>query len=146
MMTRITKSRLVVAILLLLVVAVGVTACGSAPASAPAKIKTASPQEIASRLPGALDDGMILLDVRTPEEWVSDGFINGATLLPLQQLQDSMDSELPDKDAEIVVYCRSGNRSRQAAEILVNAGYTNVTDLGGIQQWVAAGLTLTYEQ
>lgn len=74
---------------------------------------------------------MKLYDVRTPEEFkVSRA--EGATLLPLASIQDGI---FPDvkKDDPIGVYCRSGNRSQEATSLLKNAGYTNVTDLGGIQ-------------
>lgn len=75
-----------------------------------------------------------VLDVRTPEEF-SQGHIPGAILIPDYELAKRAEKELPDKNALILVYCRSGNRSRQAANILLKLGYTNVKDFGGIIDW-----------
>lgn len=75
-----------------------------------------------------------LVDVRTPGEF-SQGYIKGAILLPLDRLAIDASKKLSDKDAEIFVYCLSGNRSRSAASILTRAGYTNVTNIGGIGSW-----------
>lgn len=75
-----------------------------------------------------------LVDVRTPGEY-AQGFIPNAMLLPLDRLAFDAGKKLPDKDAEIMVYCLSGNRSRSAASILARAGYTNVTNIGGIGTW-----------
>jgi rhodanese-related sulfurtransferase len=116
------------------VLALGLVGCASA--APQVTIAHPSPQEVYDRLQAG--DDFILLDVRTPEEW-DQGHIEGATLLPLQELETRAASEMP-KDAEIVVYCRSGNRSAQAAEYLAGAGYTHISDMGGIQDWVAAGL------
>lgn len=75
-----------------------------------------------------------VLDVRTPEEF-SQGHIPGAILIPDYELAKRAEKELPDKNALILVYCRSGNRSRQAANTLLKLGYTNVKDFGGIIDW-----------
>lgn len=75
-----------------------------------------------------------LVDVRTPGEF-AQGYIPGAMLLPLDRLAIDSSKKLPDKDAEILVYCLSGNRSRSAASLLARAGYTNVKDIGGIGSW-----------
>lgn len=81
--------------------------------------------------------GALMLDVRQPDEW-NEAHIEGATLIPLGELQNRL-SEVP-KDREIVVYCRSGNRSQTGAEILAKAGYSGVTSMaGGITDWQAAG-------
>ena len=77
-----------------------------------------------------------LLDVRTPEEFAS-GHLDGAANISVQTLAQRL-ADVP-RDQPIVVYCRSGNRSAQAAQILAQAGYTNVYDLGGIITWEAAG-------
>lgn len=79
----------------------------------------------------------LLLDVRTPQEFAS-GHIPGAVNISLQTLQSRL-SEIP-RDQPIVVYCRSGNRSVTASEILAQAGYTDLYDLGGIIAWSAQGL------
>lgn len=75
-----------------------------------------------------------LIDVRTPGEF-AQGYIKGAILLPLSRLAIDAAKKLPEKDAEIFVYCLSGNRSRSAASLLVKAGYTDVTNIGGIGTW-----------
>lgn len=75
-----------------------------------------------------------VLDVRTPEEF-SQGHIPDAILIPDYELAKRAEKELPDKNALILVYCRSGSRSRQAANTLLKLGYTNVKDFGGIIDW-----------
>ncbi|MBK8026894.1 MAG: rhodanese-like domain-containing protein [Chloroflexi bacterium] len=77
-----------------------------------------------------------LLDVRTPEEFASGHLANAANI-SVETLADNLAS-VP-KDVPIVVYCRSGNRSAQAAQILAQNGYTAIYDLGGINDWQAAG-------
>ena len=82
-------------------------------------------------------EGAFILDVREPSEW-NEAHIAGATLIPLGELASRV-SELP-KDKEIVVVCRSGNRSAQARDLLLNDGFTQVTSMaGGLNQWKAAG-------
>ncbi len=76
----------------------------------------------------------IVVDVRTESEY-KEGHIEGAILIPNETIIDSPPEELPDYDAELLIYCRSGNRSQQAAEKLVKMGYTNVSDFGGIIDW-----------
>ena len=81
--------------------------------------------------------GAFILDVREPSEW-NDAHIAGATLIPLGELTSRV-NELP-KNAEIVVVCRSGNRSAQGRDILLGNGFTQVTSMaGGLNQWKAAG-------
>ena len=80
-------------------------------------------------------DELILLDVRTQEEF-NAGHIAGAILLPNETITETDQPDiLPDLNAEILIYCRSGNRSAQAAKKLVAQGYTNVYDFGGIIDW-----------
>ena len=82
--------------------------------------------------------GAFVLDVRTPEEW-ADYHIPGATLIPLDQLETRL-NEVP-KDKEVVVVCRSGNRSQPGRDILKNAGFSQVTSMsGGLKEWQAANL------
>ena len=76
----------------------------------------------------------ILLDVRTMEEY-QENRIPGSILIPDFELSSRAESELPDKNALILVYCRSGRRSEDAANELVAMGYTNVYDIGGILDW-----------
>ena len=79
-------------------------------------------------------EGYILLDVRTKEEYES-GYIPGAINIPLSDINENVVSSLPDKSQMILVYCRSGNRSRQASDKLVNLGYANIIEIGGINSW-----------
>jgi len=83
------------------------------------------------------DAGAFILDVREPDEW-NEGHIPGATLIPLGELASRV-NELP-KDQEIVVVCRSGNRSAQGRDILLSAGLQQVTSMaGGMNEWKASG-------
>lgn len=92
---------------------------------------TLTPEAAKTRLDSG--ENVILLDVRTQEEY-DGGHIPGAVCLPNEDIQ--ADLPLPfEKDAEILVYCRSGRRSAQAADKLSSMGYTNVADFGGIQAW-----------
>ena len=79
-------------------------------------------------------DAVIILDVRTAEEFAA-GHIPNAILIPNETIIDTRPELLPDLNAEILVYCRSGNRSAQAANKLIAMGYTNVYDFGGIIDW-----------
>lgn len=76
----------------------------------------------------------ILLDVRTAEEF-AESHIDGAILIPDNELGARAESELSDKNATILIYCRSGNRSASAAKELIRMGYVNVYDFGGIMDW-----------
>ena len=80
------------------------------------------------------ESGYIILDVRTPEEF-ADKHIPGAVNIPNETITAEEIPELPDKDQLILVYCRSGNRSKQASEKLAAMGYTNVVEFGGINSW-----------
>jgi len=79
-------------------------------------------------------DPVLIVDVRTPEEFLS-GHIPGAINVPNEGILDEMPEELPDKNAEILLYCRSGRRSKEAAHKLAAMGYTAVYDFGGIIDW-----------
>ena len=76
----------------------------------------------------------ILLDVRTQAEY-EQAHIPGAVCVPNEEIGTEEIPELPDKEQLILVYCRSGNRSKQASEKLVQLGYTNVVEFGGIINW-----------
>ena len=80
------------------------------------------------------ESGYIILDVREQYEY-DEGHIPGAVLIPYGEIADRAEKELPDKDQLILVYCRSGRRSKIAAEELVKLGYTNVKEFGGIIDW-----------
>lgn len=76
----------------------------------------------------------ILVDVRSPEEFAS-GHIPGAVNLPVETLELELDFVLTDPEQSILLYCHSGNRSRQAAEKLLGLGWKKVIDFGGIKEW-----------
>ena len=80
------------------------------------------------------EEGYILLDVRTKGEYES-GYIPGAINIPLSDIDEKIISFLPDKSQMILVYCRSGNRSREASDKLSKLGYSNVLEIGGINAW-----------
>jgi rhodanese-related sulfurtransferase len=131
------------------------TACAPASVAAPEAIApTVVATNTAARAPvpaAALPDeitvaeatakrnaGAFILDVRTPEEW-NEVHIPGATSIPLDQLETRL-TEVP-KDKEVVVVCRSGNRSKPGRDILKNAGFPQVTSMsGGLKEWQAANL------
>ncbi|MDU5111357.1 MAG: rhodanese-like domain-containing protein [Clostridium sp.] len=77
---------------------------------------------------------VIILDVRTEEEYNS-GHIKKSVLIPVDDLENKAEEVLVNKEQKILVYCRSGNRSKKAADLLVEIGYTNVYDFGGIKDW-----------
>lgn len=99
---------------------------------------SAIPKEISVQEAYAMrQDGAFILDVRQPEEW-EEYHIPGSTLIPLGELESRL-SEVP-KDKEIVVVCRSGNRSQQGRDILASAGFTQVTSMaGGLKDWRSSG-------
>ena len=80
------------------------------------------------------ESGYIIIDARTQEEY-DQGHIPGAVLIPEYEIADRAEKELPDKNQLILVYCRSGRRSKIAAEELLKLGYTNVKEFGGIIDW-----------
>ena len=80
------------------------------------------------------ESGYLILDVRTAEEF-SEKHIPGAINIPNETIGAEDIPELPDKEQLILVYCRSGNRSKQASEKLVKLGYTNIVEFGGINDW-----------
>jgi phage shock protein E len=84
-----------------------------------------------------------LLDVRTPEEFAAE-YIPGAINIPVQALSEHL-NEVPNGQP-VVIYCRSGNRSKIALQILAQAGHTELYDLGGIIEWKAAGLPVRRKQ
>ena len=80
------------------------------------------------------ESGYVIIDARTQEEY-DQGHIPGAILIPEYEIADRAEKELPDKNQLILVYCRSGRRSKIAAEELVKLGYTNIKEFGGIIDW-----------
>ena len=88
------------------------------------------------------DGTQIIVDVRTQEEYDS-GHIPGAICIPNESIGTEHPEELPDLDQVILVYCRSGNRSKQAAQKLFDMGYINVYEFGGINDWTGEVVTET---
>jgi len=112
------------------------SACGSGAAvsqssAAPAEVKTITPEAAKARLDSG--DALVLLDVRTAEEY-AEAHIDGAVLLPSEDIGDTAPALLPVKDAEIIA-CGGGQDGGEAAQKLANLGYTNVSDLGDLQNW-----------
>ncbi len=91
-----------------------------------------SPKEAKARLDSG--DPVFLLDVRTPEEY-EEIHIPNSISLPLDRIKHDVGRVVPDKNAEIIVYCLSGARASSACSILGSMGYTNVKNLGGIHSW-----------
>ena len=132
---------------LLMALALAAAACGSAGpavtaapaastpvAGAPAALAAEVSVDEASRL---RDAGAFMLDVREPDEWAA-GHIEGATLIPLGELA-ARAKEVP-ADRQVVVVCRSGNRSAQGRDVLLGAGLSSVTSMaGGMNDWAASG-------
>ena len=80
------------------------------------------------------DDGHVIVDVRRADEY-KEGHIPGAILIPNESISSEQPKELPDLEQIILVYCRSGRRSKEAAEKLANIGYSNIYEFGGIIDW-----------
>ncbi|MEG0779508.1 MAG: rhodanese-like domain-containing protein [Oscillospiraceae bacterium] len=109
------------------------TGCGATPAATPADAPTVlTATEAKARMDS--DDPVVIVDVRTAEEY-AEAHIDGAILVPNETIGAEPPALLPDLDAELLLYCRTGRRSAEAAGKLVGLGYTNVNDFGGIQDW-----------
>lgn len=134
-------------LLLLLILTASVMACG-APASVIEETKAEGTEQeteekqviykniTADEAKEIMDSesGYVILDVRTEEEY-AEGHIPGAILIPDYEIIQKAESILTDKDQRILVYCRSGRRSKNAAEALLALGYTNIWEFGGIIDW-----------
>ena len=122
----------------LLIAAIALVGCGGQATASPTTAG-ALPLEVSVAEADALrQDGALVLDVREPSEWAA-GVIPDATLISLGDLPNRLDA-LP-RDQAIVVVCRSGNRSAQGRDILLDAGFARVTSMaGGMTDWSAAGL------
>jgi rhodanese-related sulfurtransferase len=140
-----TKPRTARLVVLALIAALAVTGCGASSASEPPSggaVATAGPGlplEVSVAEAATLRDaGAFILDVRQPDEWAA-GHIEGATLIPLGELSARV-AEVPG-DRDVVVVCRSGNRSAQGRDVLLGAGLAAVTSMaGGMNDWADAGL------
>ena len=123
------KLRKLLVMILSAVVLMGFTSCE--PPTNTYKQVTA---EEAMSMMDSLSSPYIILDVRTPAEF-AQGHIPNAINIPNETIGTEEIPQLPNKKQVIFVYCRSGNRSKQAAEKLVQLGYTNVVEFGGINDW-----------
>ena len=109
------------------------TACGQAKENDQGAIYVNITAEEAKQIMDS-KEGYIILDVRTQEEY-DQGHIPGAILIPDTEIEATAEEVLTDKDQLLLVYCRSGRRSKLASEILVELGYTNIKEFGGIIDW-----------
>lgn len=115
--------------LVILAVCALMCSCSSAPEAVYKNITAEEAREIMDT-----EDSYVILDVREQDEFDA-GHIEGAVLLPLGDIPDNAESVLPDKDKLLLVYCRSGRRSKLAAEELIKLGYTQIYEFGGIIDW-----------
>ncbi len=111
----------------------GLSACGEGEVNGPITSYKQISAEEAKELMDT-ESNYIIIDARTEEEFAR-GHIEGAILIPEYEIKERAEKELPDKNALILVYCRSGRRSKIASEELCKLGYTNVKEFGGIIDW-----------
>lgn len=128
-------------LMLLSIILVAATGCSlkandtgstSPSAGASGTYQTITPADVKQMMDNG--DDMILVDVRTVKEYNNE-YIEGAINIPVETLTDEKPAQLPDTDAIIILYCRTGARSKDAAQKLTTLGYTNVYDMGGIVDW-----------
>ena len=124
------KLRGLVLILLISLSLFGLTACQDGGNSA--TYEQITPQQAKTIMDTETD--YIIIDARTAEEF-AEGHIENAILIPEYEIAQRAEKELPDKEQLILVYCRSGRRSKIASEELIKLGYTNVKEFGGIIDW-----------
>ena len=115
-----------------LMAALTLSACTAEKTSENAGYMCITPQEAKKIMD--TQEGYVILDTRTEEEYET-GHIPGAILISHEQIKEKAEQVLTDKDQLILVYCRSGRRSKLAAQDLVDLGYTNVKEFGGIIDW-----------
>lgn len=113
-----------VLVVLLLAVGWGLKSCQTPTSEVKKAGYTQIPQELAKEMMSA-DDSLVVVDVRTQDEY-AQGHIPGAICVPNESIADAQPEELPDLEQTILVYCRSGRRSKEAAQKLAEMGYTNV--------------------
>ena len=116
-------------LIFLLLAVMLLTACGQNKEAAHVNITAEEAKEIMDT-----EEGYIILDVRTQEEY-DQGHIPGAIVISHDEIEEKAEEVLTDKKQLILVYCRSGRRSKLAAEALVELGYTNIKEFGGIIDW-----------
>jgi rhodanese-related sulfurtransferase len=122
---------------LLAVVSLGIASCGAAPAQVIDETTTLPAEISIDEAHELYQEGIFFLDVRTQEEW-DEFHAPNSTLIPLDQLESRL-HEVPE-DEQIVVVCRSGNRSQAGRDILLNNGFNQITSMaGGLNAWRSAG-------
>lgn len=112
-------------------------ACSAASTSQATNAPESAYRKITAEDTKALIDGgdeVVIVDVRTQAEY-DEGHIPSAILVSNETISDSQPDALPDLDAKLIVYCRTGVRSKAASEKLVRIGYTDINDMGGIRDW-----------
>ena len=122
----------------LLLSALMLTACSPSGGTSPNTYRRITSDEAAAMMEQETD--YIILDVRRPDEYAA-GHIPNAINVPNESIGTDEIPELPNKDQLIMVYCRSGRRSKEAAEKLVKLGYTNIVEFGGILDWKGETVT-----
>ena len=120
-------------LILLLLAAVLLTACGQDKENDREAVYVNITAEEAKQIMDS-QEGYVILDVRTEEEYDA-GHIPGAIVISHEEIKEKAEEVLTDKDQLILVYCRSGRRSKIAAEALVELGYTKIKEFGGIIDW-----------
>ena len=120
-------------LIILLLAVMMLTACGQDKENNQGAVYVNITAEEAKRIMDT-EEGYVILDVREQDEYDA-GHISGAILIPYTQIEAKANEMLPDKDQLILVYCRSGRRSKIAAEALAELGYTNIKEFGGILDW-----------
>lgn len=146
------RGRLVAVVTLALTGALALAACSSAPAesedasmnasgSSTAPSTSAYTKITADEAQAMMDAGSpTIVDVRTAQEY-SEGHVPGAINIPVENIGSDKPAELADTDADLIVYCRTGVRSKQASDKLVELGYQHVNDMGGIVDWTGDKVT-----
>lgn len=120
-------------LIFLLLAVMCLVACGQTDENRQEAVYVNITAEEAKRIMDSAAD-YIILDVRTRDEYET-GHIPGARCFPLDDIECNAEVYIPDKDMMYLIYCRSGRRSKLAAEILVELGYTNIKEFGGIIDW-----------
>ena len=120
-------------LILLLLTAMLLTACGQPNTNNQETVYMNITAQEAKQIMDS-EEGHIILDTRTQAEY-DEGHIPGAIVISHDEIEEKAEQLLPDKDQLLLVYCRSGRRSKLAAEALVKLGYTNIKEFGGIIDW-----------
>ena len=120
-------------VIILLLAVMMLTACGQDKENDQGAVYVNITAEEAKKIMDT-EEGYIILDVRTQEEY-DEGHIPGAIVISHEEIAEKAEKVLTDKEQLILVYCRSGRRSKIAAEALVELGYTNIKEFGGIIDW-----------